>query len=418
MIVEDLRTFAASHVIERRAHFATMLGSPPRAPAHAAGAPMAETLKGTQSVSIFLRVIRYWAIAALLASAMMLFTAFQTNMQFLLRGQEMSFFSSMLWSAVIWYTWAFVAPLPIMLALRFPIERGRPGFARNVGLHLVLGAVCIGVHAVIAAAIMHPYPERFGLLPEFGPAIIQLLAMQAHWGFLSYIAMIALVHVTIYVRRAQEEALAREELRTQAVSAQLTALARQMQPHFLFNALNALVAMLDEGSPAQVFTIRLADMLRILLQRGDRATATLGEELALVEAYLDIERARLGSRLQTDIRVADSVAGCLVPAFILQPLVENAITHGISRMLEGGEITVRAQREAGDVVIEISNTCEPADGENEAADGMQLALPNCRRRLALLYGADARFYASFVTRNLFRASIILPGNAAATLQPA
>jgi hypothetical protein len=400
-----------------------MLGCPQRAwcvlqRSVVAAAPRVERIfRGAASVSIFLRVIRYWAIAALLASAMMLFTAFQTNMQFLLRGQEMSFFSSMLWSAVIWYTWAFVAPLPIMLALRFPIERGQPGFARNVGLHLVLGAVCIAVHAVIAAAIMHPYPERFGLLPEFGPAIIQLLAMQAHWGFLSYVAMIALVHVTIYVRRAQEEALAREELRTQAVSAQLTALARQMQPHFLFNALNALVAMLDEGSPAQVFTIRLADMLRILLQRGDRATATLGEELALVEAYLDIERARLGSRLQTDIRVADSVSQCLVPAFILQPLVENAITHGISRMLEGGEITVRAQREANDIIIEISNTCEPADGENEAADGMQLALPNCRRRLALLYGSSARFYASFVTRNLFRASIILPGDAAAALQP-
>jgi hypothetical protein len=368
-------------------------------------------------VSIFLRVIRYWAIAALLATAMMLFTAFQTNMQFLLRGQEMSYFSSMLWSAVIWYTWAFVAPLPIMFALRFPIEKGRPGFARAIGMHLVMGAAFIGLHAVLAAAIMYPYPDRFGLLPEFGPAIIQLLAMQAHWGFLSYVAMIALVHVTIYVRRAQEDALAREELRTQAVSAQLTALARQMQPHFLFNALNALVAMLDEGSPAQVFTIRLADMLRILLQRGDRATATLGEELALVEAYLDIERARLGSRLQTDIRIADSVSQCRVPAFILQPLVENAITHGIGRMLEGGEITVRAQREADNIVIEISNTCEPRDGENESADGMQLALPNCRRRLALLYGSSARFYASFVTRNLFRASIILPSDAAATLQP-
>ena len=303
----------------------------------------------------------------------------------------------MLWSAVIWYTWAFArAAADHAGAALTRSKRAGPVLRATSALHLVLGAVCIGLHAIIAAAIMHPYPERFGLLPEFGPAIIQLLAMQAHWGFLSYVAMIALVHVTIYVRRAQAEALAREELRTQAVSAQLTALARQMQPHFLFNALNALVAMLDEGSPAQVFTIRLADMLRILLQRGDRATATLGEELALVEAYLDIERARLGSRLQTDIqhrRFGDRSA--CVPAFILQPLVENAITHGISRMLEGGEITVRAQREAGDIVIEISNTCESADGEDEAADGMQLALPNCRRRLALLYGSQRALLRQF-----------------------
>jgi hypothetical protein len=368
-------------------------------------------------VSIFVRVIRYWCIAAVLATVMMLFTGFQTQMQFLLRGEEMRYLDTMLWSSIIWYAWAFIAPLPIMLALRFPIERGRPGFLRTVFLHVVCGAAVIGLHAVLAAAIMHVYPERFGILPQFGPSIIQMLAMQAHWGFLAYVAMIAIVHVTIYVRRAQAEALAREELRTQAVTAQLTALARQMQPHFLFNALNALVAMLDEGSPAQVFTIRLADMLRILLQRGDRATATLGEELALVEAYLDIERARLGSRLQTDVQIADSVTQCRVPAFILQPLVENAITHGISRMLEGGEITVRARREAGDIVIEISNTCASAHDGAESLDGMQLALPNCRRRLALLYGASARFDANFVTRNLFRASIILPGDVTATLQP-
>jgi two-component system sensor histidine kinase AlgZ len=225
-----------------------------------------------------------------------------------------------------------------------------------------------------------------------------------------------MVHVGIYFRRAQTEALAREELRTQAASAQLTALARQMQPHFLFNALNALVAMLDEGSTAQVFTIRLAQMLRILLQSGDRATATLGEELALVEAYLEIERARLGSRLRTEIQVSPAVTECRLPAFILQPLVENAITHGIARTLEGGQIQVRAQRDASDVVIDISNTCTASAGQ-EPADGMQLTIPNCRRRLALMYGPQARFEAGFVTRNLFRASIILPLDSSALAPP-
>ena len=365
----------------------------------------------------FLRVIRYWGIAAVTATAMMLFTGFQTQMQFLLRGQEMSYFDTMLWSGIIWYLWALLAPLPILFTQRFPIERGRPGFLRTLTLHVVFGAMVIVLHAALAGLVMHVAPERFGIFPSLGPSIVQLLAMQAHWGFLAYIALIAIVHVTIYLRRAQNEALAREELRTQAVSAQLTALARQMQPHFLFNALNALVAMLKEGSAAQVFTIRLADMLRILLQRGDTATATLGEELALVEAYLDIERARLGSRLHTDIQVADAVTDARLPAFILQPLVENAITHGISRSLEGGEIQLRASRQAGAIVIEISNTCEP-EADGASGDGMQLALPNCRRRLALLYGAGARFHASFVTRNLFRASIILPGEAGDALNKA
>jgi len=362
------------------------------------------------------RVLRYWIIAGLMATAMTLFTAFQTRLQFMLRGQEMAYFDTVLWSGVIWYIWALLAPLAIILTMRHPIEKG-PGLVRAVALQVLFAASFIGLHATLAAAVMHLYPERFGILPEFGPAILQLLAMQGHWGFMSYIALVAMVHVGIYFRRAQTEALAREELRTQAASAQLTALARQMQPHFLFNALNALVAMLEEGSTPQVFTIRLAQMLRILLQSGDRATATLGEELALVEAYLEIERARLGSRLRTEIQVSPAVTECRLPAFILQPLVENAITHGIARTLEGGQIQVRAQRDAADVVIDISNTCSSPSTSQEPADGMQLTIPNCRRRLALMYGPQARFEAGFVTRNLFRASIILPLDSSALAPP-
>jgi len=367
-------------------------------------------------VPMAVRVLRYWIIAGLMATAMTLFTAFQTRLQFMLRGQEMAYFDTVLWSGVIWYIWALLAPLAIILTMRHPIEKG-PGLVRAVALQVLFAAGFIGLHATLAAAVMHLYPERFGILPEFGPAILQLLAMQGHWGFMSYIALVAMVHVGIYFRRAQTEALAREELRTQAASAQLTALARQMQPHFLFNALNALVAMLEEGSTPQVFTIRLAQMLRILLQSGDRATATLGEELALVEAYLEIERARLGSRLRTEIQVSPAVTECRLPAFILQPLVENAITHGIARTLEGGQIQVRAQRDAADVVIDISNTCSSPSTSQEPADGMQLTIPNCRRRLALMYGPQARFEAGFVTRNLFRASIILPLDSSALAPP-
>src|ERR1041385_4890522 len=169
--------------------------------------------RGCRYVPIFLRVIRYWAIAGLIATAMALFTAFQTRLQFLLRGEEMSYSGTLLWSSVIWYIWALLAPFAILLTTRHPIEKG-PALIKSVVLQIIFGAIFIGLHATIAALIMHDYPEQFGILPEVGPA--------------------------------QAEALAREELRTQAASAQLMALAQQMQPHFLFNALNALVAMQPE----------------------------------------------------------------------------------------------------------------------------------------------------------------------------
>jgi len=360
------------------------------------------------------RVLRYWAIALLIATAMTLFTGFQTNMQFVLRGMEMSFLSSAMWSMVIWFTWAFLAPFAVLATLRDPIEKG-PALPLALLRQVLFAIAFIGTHAAIAASIMHISPRQFSMSDDYSDSFVLLLAQQAHWALMSYLALVLMVHVVFYVRRAQSEALAREELRTQAAAAQLTALARQMQPHFLFNALNALVSMLEEGSPPQVFTIRLADMLRTLLHGGDRATASLGEELALVDAYLEIERARLGSRLRTQIDVAQSVEQCRLPAFILQPLVENAITHGISRNVDGGQVALKATRQDGEILIEISNTCAASNGE-QAAESTQLTIPNCRRRLALMYGAAARFDASFVTRNLFRASIILPGDVPAALQ--
>ena len=380
------------------------LASPPSAASGVAPPP--------PNAPLAIRLLRYWAIAALVATAMSLFTAFQTLMQFILRGQEMSYIATWQWSSIIWYLWALLAPMPILLTLRFPIERGR-GLAKSIPLHLLFAGIFIGLHATLAAMIMHVYPERFGIVPDLGPAIVQLLAMQAHWGFLSYVALIAMVHVAIFVRRAKDEALAREQLRTQAVSAQLMALAQQMQPHFLFNALNALVAMQDEGSAAQTFTIRLADMLRMLLQSGGHATATLAEEVALVDAYLDIERARLGSRLRTDMSIPAALAQCRLPAFTLQPLVENAITHGIARTPEGGEIRIRAARRTNEIAIDISNTCDPAIRGIDDAEGMRLAIPNCRQRLNLMYGSRARFEAGYDARNLFRASIILPADTSA-----
>lgn len=356
------------------------------------------------------RILRYWAIAALMATMMMLFTAFQTRMQFILRGQEMAYWDSVLWSGVVWYVWALLSPLAILQALRHPIEKG-PRLIPAIAIQLLYALCFIGLHAVVAAAVMHVYPERFGLAPQFDQSIVQLLAMQGHWGMMSYIGLVAMVHVGIYFRRAQDEALAREEMRTQAASAQLMALAQQMQPHFLFNALNALVAMQPEGSAAQTFTIRLADMLRILLHAGERATATLRDELELVDAYLQIERARLGSRLRVETEVEPTLLGTALPAFILQPLVENAITHGIARRAEGGEIRLRAFRGSNDVVIEVVNSRPPDAGGSDAPEGSQMTIRNARRRLALMYGPQASLEAGVAGRNLFSASIILPATA-------
>lgn len=360
-------------------------------------------------------MLRYGFIAFIAATVMMTFTSVQVHLQMVLRGSTDDWRDSFLWNALIWYSWVPLIPFVIALSLRYPIDVGR-NFLPRIGLQIFFALMFIALHALIAGTLMSFTPELYGMPSNPVVGAIRLIGVQAHWGFMSYVCTVALVHVSIHVRRAQAEVLAREAMRTQAVTAQLSTLQRQMQPHFLFNSLNALVSMLPENSPAQRFTIRLSDMLRVLLENSDRPTATLAEELALVNAYLEIERARLGSRLRTDIDVSESLLDFRLPSLTLQPLVENAIRHSISRTLEGGDITVHARRDAELVHIEVSNTCQAQISGDHSGTGV--TLPNCRQRLALMYGPQAHFDAGFVGRNLFRASIILPTQTCLAGRPA
>jgi len=351
---------------------------------------------------------RYGLIALVAATAMTAITTFQTQMQMVVRGDEMSLAPMLAWNAVIWYVWGALAPFVVVFCQRHPVE-WRMWSWRSLTLQVLLALVFIALHATIVAALMQISPLWFGMPESYFARVVRLLTTQAHWGVMCYLATVACAHAEIYFRRARNESLAREALRTQAATAQLSALQRQMQPHFLFNALNALVAMLEENSKAQHFTVRLADMLRMLLQHGERATATLGEELVLVNAYLAVERVRLGARLRSRIDVADDLLDCRLPSFLLQPLVENAIRHGIARSLDGGEINLRAWRDGASIRIEIDNT--GASTSSEAGSGMRMTLPNCRHRLALLYAAAARFEAGFGADGRYRVAIVVPDRA-------
>jgi len=297
---------------------------------------------------------RYGWIALAAATAMTAITTFQTQMQYVVRGEDMNLAPMLGWNAVIWYVWGLLAPFVIVFCQRHPLE-WRGWKWRAFALQASAALVFIVLHATIVATVMQVAPEWFGMPVTFSARVVRLLTTQAHWGVMCYLATAACANAGIYFRRARDESLAREALRTQAATAQLSALQRQMQPHFLFNALNALVAMLEENSKAQHFTVRLADMLRMLLHHGERATATLGEELVLVNAYLAVERVRLGARLRSHIDVADALLDCRLPSFLLQPLVENAIRHGLASQPEGGTLTLRARRDGDLLTLEVAD---------------------------------------------------------------
>ena len=348
---------------------------------------------------------RIFALALALATLLALTSASQSQAWYVLHpGAAPPWTQSLSWSAAQWYAWALFVPAAAALAWRFNFS-GTASRGGRIVLHVAFAIAFAVAHLLLQTALLFLLPSGREFFGTFESGVLTLLVTTLQWELLSYAIVVAAVHSLLYLRRAQAEALARRESEAQAARAQLSALKRQMQPHFLFNALNALVAMQGEDSPAQRFTIRLSELLRMLLDTGDRSTSTLADELRMVEAYLQIERARLGARLRMQVDVPEALRATALPAFILQPLVENAITHGIAADPDGGEIRVGAQRDGANVAIEIVNSSRTPAATHR---GNGVALDNCRQRLQLLYGAAAQLEAGPTAQPGFRAALTIP----------
>lgn len=327
------------------------------------------------------------------------------------RFEEVAWSDCFIWASVQWYTWAPLVPIVAVLAQRYRFDgTGTVVVIRSAILHTIFALMFAVAHASLQALGIALFASSIFPAPDesLRAATLRILISQIHWQLMSYFMVVATVHFALYLRRSQVEAMARQESQLHAVRAQLAALKRQMQPHFLFNSLNALVSMLQEDSAAQKFAIRLADMLRIVLKDSDRTTASLREEIELVRIYLEIERARFGSRLTAAIDIPADLLDTKLPSLILQPLVENAVTHGIGRSLDGGDIVIRADRTGDTVAIDITNSCGPADAIAAVHGGSGITLSNCKQRLALLYGSQASFEAARIPSGRFCTRIAVP----------
>jgi LytS/YehU family sensor histidine kinase len=194
-----------------------------------------------------------------------------------------------------------------------------------------------------------------------------------------------------------------------AREAQLQALRYQLQPHFLFNTLNAVSSLVVMKQPelANAVIAKLAALLRNTLNFPETHTVTLREELAVIEEYLSIEQIRFGSRLAVALDVDSEAYEAQVPRFILQPLVENAIRHGIARCPNGGKIAIRASTLDGRVRIEVENDRTTADQQSDEK-GHGLGLPNTRTRLEKLYGEHGSLTVSAAEKNRFLISMWFP----------
>jgi len=215
---------------------------------------------------------------------------------------------------------------------------------------------------------------------------------------LLYLLSIALHYALFAVQSSREaEILARE--------AELKALKAQINPHFLFNSLHSISALTTlDPAKARDMAIRLSDFLRSSLRLGDRGTILFSEELALARTYLEVERVRFGERLRVVEDIATGCGDCEVPPLMVQPLVENAIKHGIATLVDGGEISMRARRSIDGMRFVIEN---PFDPEAPATHRNGIGLANVRNRLEARYGSAAHLEIE-VDVNRYRVVLWMP----------
>jgi len=211
-------------------------------------------------------------------------------------------------------------------------------------------------------------------------------------GALLYLLSTGLHYAGLAAEQSREAEARAAEARTLAREAELQALRLQIHPHFLFNSLHSIAALASaDGARAREMCIRLSDFLRISLGLGSRPFIPLGEELDLARNYLELERVRFSDRLRVEIEAEPGCERCAVPALLLQPLVENAVKHGIAGLVEGGTIRLEARRDGAGVVVAISN---PFDPDAPPPQRMGVGLTQVRRRLEVRYGPQARLDAA------------------------
>jgi LytS/YehU family sensor histidine kinase len=205
-------------------------------------------------------------------------------------------------------------------------------------------------------------------------------------------------------RGAERRSLEAEVL---ARSSELKALRAQIDPHFLFNSLNSISALIaSDQERARSMTILLADFFRASVSAGRRQSIPLAEEISLIRTYLEIERVRHGDRLQLSVTVEDDAGLSLVPPLVLQPLVENAIKHGIATLIGGGEIRITAAGEGGKIRVSITNPVDSASSSRKP-EGASFGLQAVRDRVRALTGTEGSLDTS-VSGDVFTATVTLP----------
>jgi hypothetical protein len=298
--------------------------------------------------------------------------------------------------SVFWLSWTIISPAVFWLCQK--LHRGEHTWKRYI-LGLLAGAAVAAVtQTTIAQSIRAAYSwmgSRLSGSNQHPPSLLKVLPATAvkasSWNLLIFAAMVLGWHAATYYREMRDRQVQAAELESLLHEAQLQALRNQLNPHFLFNTLHSIAELVHENPPlAEQLILRLGELLRKVLASSVAQEVPLGEELDFIKAYIEIEQMRLGERLRVEWDIAPDLADAKVPALILQPLVENAIQHGIAPSDQPGTLVIRARRDDGFLHLQVRDSGPGLIADTDTRpDG--IGLSNTEARLQRLYGAMQRF---------------------------
>lgn len=284
-----------------------------------------------------------------------------------------------------WGLWIILTPAVLWMARRFPVERS--GWQDLLKTHF---PVCMAISVAhvalysIFVALVQPFPWMTDY--AYAKVFQRSLISSFHVNLVIYWTVIGIGYALNYYRKYREEELRATGLQAQLAQAQLQALKMQLHPHFLFNTLNAIAALVrkNENKSATDMLAGLSELLRLALENLGTQEVTLKQEMEFLERYLEIEQIRFGDRLNVRINIAPETLDAAVPNLVLQPLVENAIRHGIAQQQSPGVIEINAEHVDGRLRMQVWDN---GPGFAKSSNGnLGVGLANIRARLERLYG--------------------------------
>jgi two-component system, LytTR family, sensor kinase len=353
---------------------------------------------------------RVWPLVSAAWLGPAILAAFQAYVQARLAHEPPSW-AQIAWQGGDWLIYALLTPAVFWMARRYPLSHA--ALARRVSLHLVAAVLLCAAWSSAGIGLSHLLLHA----SPYGTKLTGWFLTSLPFGVAVYFAVLGVEHATFYFFEVRQRETQAARLSAQLAEARLGALRMQMQPHFLLNSLNAITVIVRDQDTATATRMldHLGDILRRVVRTDRPPEVPLAEELELVRQILAIEEIRFADRLQAAFAVDPALLRAAVPEFVLQPLVENALRHGLARRVGVTQLRIEARREGDELVLIVTDEGAPPEGAPEEGTGVGLA--NTRERLATLYGERAQIVLALTTTGGTAATIRLPYRELSRVEP-